>query len=91
GLRRMLTILRALEPVPHDLYCGTIGFVSPSGRMRVNLAIRPLTLYENAEAILSVGGGIVFDFEVRSEYKESLRKARFAAGNALKPRWCAET
>lgn len=77
---RAMQILRALEPVPRDIYCGAIGFISPFGQMRFNVAIRTLTLYANGEAIFNVGGGIVFDSDVRSEYEECLLKARFATG-----------
>ncbi|WP_370284906.1 aminodeoxychorismate synthase component I [Pseudooceanicola nanhaiensis] len=81
---RAMQILRSLEAGPRDIYCGAIGYAAPSGEMRFNVAIRTLTLHEDGEAIFNVGGGIVFDSEVRSEYEECLLKARFAAGTALK-------
>ncbi|MGR3590684.1 MAG: aminodeoxychorismate synthase component I [Limimaricola soesokkakensis] len=80
---RAMQILRSLEAGPRDIYCGAIGYVAPSGEMRFNVAIRTLTLHEGGEAIFNVGGGIVFDSEVRWEYEECLLKARFAAGTAL--------
>ncbi|MBN7784195.1 aminodeoxychorismate synthase component I [Ponticoccus gilvus] len=88
---RAMQILRGLEPLPRDIYCGAIGFVSPAGRMRFNVAIRTLSLYEDGEAVFNVGGGVVYDSEVGSEYAECLLKARFAAGNALDPQPCAAT
>jgi para-aminobenzoate synthetase component 1 len=80
-----MQILRALEGRPRNIYCGAIGFIAPSGQMRFNVAIRTLTLHEGGEAIFNVGGGIVFDSEVRSEYEECLLKARFATGAVLEP------
>ncbi|SFE65821.1 aminodeoxychorismate synthase component I [Roseivivax sediminis] len=80
---RAMQILRALETRPRDIYCGAIGFVAPTGRMCFNVAIRTLTLHKDGEAIFNVGGGIVFDSELRSEYEECLLKARFASGAAL--------
>ncbi|GGE48223.1 MULTISPECIES: aminodeoxychorismate synthase component I [Rhodobacterales] len=77
---RAMQILRALESRPRDIYCGAIGFIAPSGEMRFNVAIRTLTLHAGGEAVFNVGGGIVFDSEVRSEYDECLLKARFASG-----------
>lgn len=77
---RAMQILRALERRPRDIYCGAIGFIAPSGQMRFNVAIRTLTLHAGGEAVFNVGGGIVFDSEVRSEYDECLLKARFASG-----------
>lgn len=80
---RAMQILRALEDRPRDIYCGTIGYVAPSGEMRFNVAIRTLTLYDDNQAVLNVGGGLVFDSEVGAEYRECLLKARFATGTAL--------
>lgn len=77
---RAMQILRSLEAGPRDIYCGAIGYVAPSGEMRFNVAIRTLTLHAGGEAVFNVGGGIVFDSEVRSEYDECLLKARFASG-----------
>jgi len=83
---RAMQILRALERRPRDIYCGAIGFIAPSGQMRFNVAIRTLTLHAGGEAVFNVGGGIVFDSEVRAEYDECLLKARFASGAAPKSR-----
>lgn len=77
-----MTILRALEDRPRDVYCGSIGYVAPTGRMRFNVAIRTLTLHDGGEAVLNVGGGVVHDSDARSEYDEALLKARFATGRA---------
>lgn len=77
---RAMEILQALESRPRDVYCGSIGFIAPSGEMRFNVAIRTITLHEKGEAIFNVGGGIVFDSGARSEYAECLLKARFATG-----------
>lgn len=77
---KAMQVLRALEEQPRDIYCGAIGFVAPSGRMRFNVAIRTLTLLETGEAVLNVGGGIVYDSEAQAEYNECLLKARFATG-----------
>ncbi|WP_268892746.1 chorismate-binding protein [Maritimibacter harenae] len=52
--------------------------------MRFNVAIRTITLHEGGEAVLNVGGGIVYDSEARAEYEECLLKARFAGGVAQK-------
>ncbi|MDF1709648.1 MAG: aminodeoxychorismate synthase component I [Paracoccaceae bacterium] len=73
-----MRILRALEEQPRDIYCGMIGYTAPSGRMRFNVAIRTLTLHKTGEAVLNVGGGIVYDSKLRDEYEECLLKARFA-------------
>jgi para-aminobenzoate synthetase component 1 len=78
---RAMQILRQLEDRPRDIYCGAIGFTAPDGSMRFNVAIRTITLHEHGEAVLNVGGGIVFDSDARAEYEECLLKARFATGS----------
>lgn len=82
---RAMQILRALEATPRDIYCGSIGFIAPSGVMRFNVAIRTATLHADGQAIFNVGGGIVFDSDARSEYEECLLKAQFAAGLETAP------
>ncbi len=79
---RAMEILRELESTPRDAYCGAIGWIEPSGRMRFNVAIRTITLFPNGEAIYNVGGGVVFDSTAEEEYAECLLKARYATGTA---------
>ena len=79
---RAMEILHDLEDGPRDAYCGAIGFIAPDGRMRFNVAIRTISLFDTGEAIFNAGGGIVFDSRAADEYAECLLKARFAVGNA---------
>jgi para-aminobenzoate synthetase component 1 len=78
---RAMEILHMLEAGPRDAYCGAIGFIAPDGRMRFNVAIRTISLFESGEAVFNVGGGIVFDSRAEDEYAECLLKARFAVGD----------
>lgn len=80
---RAMEILLALEQRPRDVYCGAIGWIEPSGRMRFNVAIRTISLYAGGDAVFNVGGGIVFDSSAEAEYAECLLKARYATGIAL--------
>jgi para-aminobenzoate synthetase component 1 len=77
---RAMEALRELESTPRGVYCGAIGWVAPTGRMRFNVAIRTLSLYEGGEAVYNVGGGVVADSTAEAEYAECLLKARFATG-----------
>lgn len=77
---RAMEILNKLEAGPRDIYCGSLGWIAPDGQMSFNVAIRTVVLQENGQAVFNVGGGIIFDSEVGSEYEECLLKARFAAG-----------
>lgn len=78
---RAMEILHELEGTPRDVYCGAIGWIAPTGRMRFSVAIRTLSLFAGGEAVYNVGGGIVFDSRVEEEYQECLLKARFATGS----------
>lgn len=75
-----MEILRSLETSPRDIYCGSLGWIEPGGRMRFNVAIRTLSLHSENRAIFNVGGGVVFDSTAQAEYGECLLKARFATG-----------
>ena len=79
---RAMEILHELEDGPRDAYCGAIGFIAPDGRMRFNVAIRTISLFDTGEAVFNAGGGIVFDSRAADEYAECLLKARFAVGDA---------
>ncbi|MEJ5021315.1 aminodeoxychorismate synthase component I [Ochrobactrum vermis] len=74
-----MEILHELETGPRDIYCGSLGWIEPSGRMRFNVAIRTISLLDENRAIFNVGGGVVFDSTAQAEYEECLLKARFAA------------
>ncbi|KAB0537397.1 aminodeoxychorismate synthase component I [Pseudochrobactrum saccharolyticum] len=75
-----MTILHKLEQQARNIYCGSIGWIAPSGEMRFNVAIRTLSLYPDGEAVLNVGGGVVYDSTAEAEYAECLLKARYATG-----------
>ena len=74
---RAMEILDDLEPWARDIYCGTIGWAAPDGASEFNVAIRTL-MVEQGQAVLNVGGGVVWDSTAGSEYEEALWKARFA-------------
>jgi para-aminobenzoate synthetase component 1 len=74
-----MKILRKLETGPRGAYCGAIGWAAPDGTAQFNVAIRTLSLFDDGEAVLNAGGGIVFDSKAESEYDEALLKARFAS------------
>ncbi len=71
---RAMQIIEQLEPDQRGIYCGSIGYVGFDGDMDSNIVIRTLIHSEN-EVHYSVGGGIVADSNVESEYQETLDKA----------------
>jgi para-aminobenzoate synthetase component 1 len=72
---RAMEIIDELEPTRRSVYTGSIGYVSFSGQMDLNIAIRTI-LAKKDRVYLQVGGGIVYDSEPEAEYQETLHKAR---------------
>lgn len=75
---RAMEILADLEDTPRNAYCGAIGWIAPDGAMEFSVAIRTLVCAPSGEVTLNVGGGVVYDSTVQSEYNEALLKAQFA-------------
>jgi len=69
-------IIRALEPYPRGIYCGTIGWWAPNGQAEFNVAIRTVTVNtDTGTARYHVGGGITHGSSPDDEYAECLAKA----------------
>ncbi|MFA6218759.1 MAG: aminodeoxychorismate synthase component I [Erythrobacter sp.] len=79
---RAMELIDAVERDPRGPYCGAIGRIDSTGDAAFNVAIRTLRLteIENArgKAVLGVGGAIVADSEMRTEWREALLKGAFA-------------
>ena len=86
---RAMEILRELETSHRGVYCGAVGYFAPDGSARFNVAIRTLTI-EGGQGELGIGGGVVQDSRVESEYAECMVKARFFTANR-KPLMLIET
>jgi para-aminobenzoate synthetase/4-amino-4-deoxychorismate lyase len=74
--RRTMEIIQKVEPDVRRVYTGTLGYITPENDMCFNVAIRTILLRENSGE-LGVGGGIVYDSDVRSEWEELQLKAQF--------------
>ncbi|MCP3167512.1 anthranilate synthase component I family protein [Myxococcus qinghaiensis] len=72
---RTMQLITELEPHARGLYTGSLGYVSFTGDLDLNIVIRTL-LVKDGKAYAQVGGGIVHDSQPRQEYKETLNKAR---------------
>ena len=70
-----MELIEGLEPVRRGLYTGSIGYMSWTGDMDMNIVIRTLIL-PKGEGILQVGAGIVADSNPHHEYDETVHKAR---------------
>lgn len=71
---RAMQIIDELEAERRSVYCGAIGYLSASGDIDLNIAIRTLVC-TGGRMYCWAGGGIVLDSELEAEYQESLDKA----------------
>ena len=72
---RAMEIIEELEPTRRGIYTGSLGYLSFSGEMDLNILIRTLVAKKN-EVHFQVGGGIVADSVPEEEYQETLDKAK---------------
>jgi aminodeoxychorismate synthase component I len=70
-----MKIIDRLEPVKRGIYGGSIGYIDFSGTLDLNIVIRTIVM-RGKRAYYNVGGAIVADSDPRSEYMETLDKAR---------------
>lgn len=78
---RCMQIISELEKKARGIYTGAIGYLSFSGEMDLNIAIRTW-VQQNGKMTFQVGAGIVADSDPDLEYQETLQKAA-ALMNAL--------
>jgi para-aminobenzoate synthetase component 1 len=71
---RCMEIIDELEPVKRGPYTGSVGYISFSGNMDLNIVIRTFVI-KGGTAYVQVGAGIVADSEPEKEYYETLKKA----------------
>ncbi len=69
----VMAIIEELETISRGLYCGSIAYISHSGTMDSNIAIRSLQ-WANDTIYCHAGGGLVYDSELDSEYQETFDK-----------------
>lgn len=82
---RAMEIIHALEDTPRGVYCGAVGHLGPGGALRLNVAIRTLTVMGNGDATFGIGSGLVYDSDVQAEYAECLLKARILDARDARP------
>ncbi|PLS05442.1 aminodeoxychorismate synthase component I [Neobacillus cucumis] len=71
-----MKMIAELEPEPREVYCGAIGFITPSKEAVFNVPIRTVLIDQTSGiATYGVGGGITWDSTSEGEYDEVLAKA----------------
>ena len=72
---RAMEIIDELEPEKRGIYGGGLGYFSAGGDMDVCIALRTAIVKENT-LFVQAGCGVVHDSDERTEYEESLQKAK---------------
>ena len=72
---RAMQIINQLETTRRGVYAGAVGYISVTGNMDLALAIRTMVV-KDQQAHVQAGAGIVYDSIPKSEYEETLNKAR---------------
>ncbi|WP_428908143.1 aminodeoxychorismate synthase component I [Niallia sp. Krafla_26] len=71
-----MDIIANLENTPREVYCGTIGYITPNHEAIFNVPIRTVIIdQKSGTATYGVGGGITWDSTTEGEYEEILTKA----------------
>jgi para-aminobenzoate synthetase component I len=72
---RAMEIIDELEPTRRSVYTGSIGYLSFTGDLDINIVIRTFLIKEG-KAYFQVGGGIIYDSDPQAEYLETMDKAK---------------
>jgi para-aminobenzoate synthetase len=72
---RTMTILDQLEKKARGIYSGTLGFLSLSGAVNLNMIIRTIIAEKNKLSI-GIGGAILIGSNPEKEYEETILKAK---------------
>ncbi len=72
---RAMEIIDELEPTRRSIYTGSIGYLSFSGEMDLNIAIRTIFV-KDGKAYFQVGGAVTYDSAPEREYQETMDKAK---------------
>ena len=72
---RAMEIIDEIEPTKRSVYTGSIGYLSFTGDMDINIVIRTFLIKEG-KAYFQVGGGIIYDSDPKAEYMETMDKAK---------------
>ena len=72
---RCLQVIDDLEPVRRHFYTGSLGYLSYTGDMDLNILIRT-AVASGGRVHVQAGAGIVADSDPAREYEETLHKAR---------------
>lgn len=71
-----MKLIHQLEDSPREVYCGSIGYITPEKEAMFNVAIRTVLIdAKTGAAEYGVGGGITWDSSAEDEYDEVVAKS----------------
>ena len=74
---RATAIIREIESLPREVYCGAVGVLRPGGDATFNVAIRTAWTMVGSDTLhLHAGGGVTADSTARGELREVGTKLR---------------
>jgi para-aminobenzoate synthetase / 4-amino-4-deoxychorismate lyase len=77
-----MEVINNLESTPREVYCGAIGYITPSKEAIFNVPIRTVVINkETNQATYGVGGGITWDSTAEDEFHEIVAKASLLEEN----------
>ena len=77
--KRSMEVINELEQHPRSAYCGTMFYLSDSGKLDSNILIRSI-VHDGDTVYCWSGGGIVADSTLEDEYQESINKVQHITG-----------
>ncbi len=83
--RAAVATIAQTEDRPRDIYCGSIGFLSPQRRGWWNVAIRTAQCFPDGSMRFDAGGGIVSDSSAPDEWNEIRIKTAFLRSHTQAP------
>ena len=72
---RSMMIIDLIENYSRNVYTGSLGYISSSGDIDFNIALRTMTITGDI-ATYPVGGGIVWDSDYIEEWQEAQQKSK---------------
>lgn len=75
--KESMELISTLEQEPREVYCGTIGYITPDNEAVFNVPIRTVLInHKEAKATYHAGGGITKNSKSTEEYEEVWSKAK---------------
>ncbi|MBB6449138.1 para-aminobenzoate synthetase/4-amino-4-deoxychorismate lyase [Geomicrobium halophilum] len=79
--KKTMEKITLMEDEPRGVYCGSIGYITPTGDCVFNVAIRTAVINAEKEKITyGTGGGVTWDSTAKGEYEEAVLKSQIITG-----------